>query len=507
MTKPGLPAIRESEPIQKINSFIYSPWCIALLGLLTVLGFTFSLELVFYGIVAVYAIYVALFARDLLPIMPLFVLCYITPSVANNPGNNKSSFFHGAGGIVLMCLLGLALAFVFARLIMDKEIGFAKMFKTKRKLLISMLVLSASYFLSGIGHPKYLEYIKSNLLFAFMQFGSLFLLYFIFSSSVKWDKANLDYFAWFGLIMGLAVTAELFVLYIRLDGFSAIIKEGFDGIRGLNLSTGWGCRNNVGALISMAIPFAFYFASKKKRSSLFLILACFLTVAVVFSASRASILGAAFAFAVCLVYTFFKCNNKKEYRITTLIILCIGILGVIILHKQIIGVFTELYDKVLGFFEPSEGFENADDVSSGRLHIYLTGIKDVYLKYPVFGQSFFPLEDIKGIYTNGHIKEIISIIPPRWHNTVVQMLASCGTVGMLAYSYHRIDTIILYFKKRTVTNTFIGLSVLTMLLMSLLDCHFFNIGPVFFYSAALAVMEFGIEREEKAEEPPVLAEI
>lgn len=507
MTKPGLPAIRESEPIQKINSFIYSPWCIAVLGLLTVLGFTFSLELVFYSIVAVYTIYVALFARDLMPIMPLFVFCYITPSVANNPGSNKSSFFHGTGGIVLIGLLVLALAFIIVRLIIDDEIGFAKMFKTKRRLLISMLVLSASYFLSGIGHPKYPEYVKSNLLFAFMQFGSLFLLYFILSSSVKWDKANLDYFAWFGLIMGLAVTAELFILYIRLDGFSAIIKEGFDGARGLNLSTGWGCRNNVGALISMSIPFAFYFASKKMRSSLFLLLACFLMVAVVLSASRASILGAAFAFAVCLVYTFFKCNNKKEYRITTLVIVCIGILGAIILHKQIIGVFAELYDKVFGAAsDRSESFDSVDKLSSGRLDIYITGIKDVYLKYPIFGQSFFPLEEFKGIYTNGHIKEIVSIIPPRWHNTVVQMLASCGTVGMLAYSYHRIDTIILYFKKRTVTNAFIGLSVLTMLLMSLLDCHFFNIGPVFFYSTALAVMEFGIEREEKKDEPLVIEE-
>ena len=39
--------------------------------------------------------------------------------------------------------------------------------------------------------------------------------------------------------------------------------------------------------------------------------------------------------------------------------------------------------------------------------------------------------------------------------------------------------------------------------MSLLDCHFFNVGPVLFYSIALAVMEFGqepVEKEQNKEE-------
>ena len=64
---------------------------------------------------------------------------------------------------------------------------------------------------------------------------------------------------------------------------------------------------------------------------------------------------------------------------------------------------------------------------------------------------------------------------------------------MLAYAYHRFDTIRLYIKKRTLANTHIFHFIITLLIMSLLDCHFFNVGPVFFYSIALAVMEFGKE--------------
>ena len=40
-----------------------------------------------------------------------------------------------------------------------------------------------------------------------------------------------------------------------------------------------------------------------------------------------------------------------------------------------------------------------------------------------------------------------------------------------------------------------NLSVMALLLASLLDCHFFNVGPVLFYSMALAYAE-KIERSK-----------
>ena len=48
-------------------------------------------------------------------------------------------------------------------------------------------------------------------------------------------------------------------------------------------------------------------------------------------------------------------------------------------------------------------------------------------------------------------------------------------------------------ERKNDVNVVIGISILSLLLMSLLDCHFFNIGPTLFYSMALAVMEFGNE--------------
>ena len=59
----------------------------------------------------------------------------------------------------------------------------------------------------------------------------------------------------------------------------------------------------------------------------------------------------------------------------------------------------------------------------------------------------------------------------------------------IEYSVHRLQTIGMFWQKRHSDVVFIGFSVLALLIMSLLDCHFFNIGPTLFYSVALAFAE------------------
>lgn len=474
-----LAKLRSSAPIQSINKFMMSPWGIAVIGALALIAFIFSLELVVYTIFIIYAAYVGIFGDDFAPLMPLFLFAYICPSMQNNPGKSDKGLFYGASGVYIGVIAVIAVTIVFVRLFTDKNMGARKLFTTKRAFLISMLALGTSYMLSGIGSEKYLEYVKGNLLFAFIQFMSLFLLYFVFSATINFEKFNIDYFAWFAVIMGIVVSLEVVWIYIAED----VIVDG-SIIRG-RIYSGWGCYNNIGALISMSIPFAFYFACRKKHNFIYLILGCLLLGGVILSCSRGSIVGGVFAFMVSFGYTFFKANNKREFRMTTLGIATIAVIAVALYYKEIIALFNEVPD----IAEGSEGSINFND--SGRFNLYKAGLK-VFLDNPIFGQTFYPAAGSMPEFSD--VEAFSSFFPPRWHNTVVQMLASCGAVGMLAYSFHRIDTIIYYFKHRTVSNTFIAISILTLLGMSLLDCHFFNVAPVFFYSMALTVMEYGKER-------------
>ena len=318
-------ALREAEPIATINRIIGSPLGVCLLGLLTFLSFAFSAEVVFYTFVVIYTIYVGIFTKDLKPLMPLFVLCYIAPSAINNPGKNANGIFFGSTALYLGTILSVAVLVLFVRIVFDRQMGLLRLLGTKRTLLPGMLALGASYFLSGILHPQYAEYAKNNLIFATIQFASVFLLYYIFSATIDWDDFDWDYFATIGLVMGLVVTAELATIYWS----NSIVVSGMLSHESLySVYTGWGGKNNIAAIISMSIPFAFYFACHKKRPSVFLMIACLLLVSVIFSGSRGSMIGAAIAFVGSFIYTFIKSENKVEFRLVS--ILLFGVAGVLL---------------------------------------------------------------------------------------------------------------------------------------------------------------------------------
>ena len=132
----GLAGVRQSTFIRKLNAFVLSPWMLGLLAALTVLTFIFSLELYYYTFVLFYGIYVTIFADDLLPLVPVFILCYVAPSMSNNPGTTADSVFYGSkGGIYILVLAAIAVAFIFARIATDKNMGFKRLFCEKRSLL------------------------------------------------------------------------------------------------------------------------------------------------------------------------------------------------------------------------------------------------------------------------------------------------------------------------------------------------------------------------------------
>ena len=110
-----------------------------------------------------------------------------------------------------------------------------------------------------------------------------------------------------------------------------------------------------------------------------------------------------------------------------------------------------------------------------------------FLKNPVFGGTFYPNE--YRLYTWATSESFVSFFPPRWHNTIVQMLASCGIVGIAAYCFHRIQTLRLFLHRFSGKKMFAMVSMLTLLATSMVDCHFFNVGPVLFYSMMLAFVE------------------
>ena len=168
----------------------------------------------------------------------------------------------------------------------------------------------------------------------------------------------------------------------------------------------------------------------------------------------------------------FYARNRRHNTIALITVAAVTVLTVTLFHGQLLRLFSDLLGRGL---DPS----SRDD-------IYREGLA-LFARSPVFGNSF---------YSPGYqpwdwstVESFSGMFPPRWHNTLVQLLASCGLVGLGAYVLHRIQTVRLFLREPGKEKVFIGCAMLVLLGCSLFDCHFFNLGPTLFYSMALAFAE------------------
>jgi len=452
----------------KINRFLTTPQYVMIVAALTLLCNMFSLELPVYTVFTLLCVYICLMGRDLLPMIPIVLCCYIAPSVRNNPGRNEASVFSGGSGMYIAVLgVFIAVSCIY-RIIRDRKNYFGR----KYKLLPGMLILAGTYLLSGIGSQGYTANFSRNLFFAFLQGVSVCLPYWLFSGGVDWKNARKDYFAWIGLSMGSVLFCQILWIYLR----SSVVVDGI--IYRENIYTGWGIHNNLGAMLAMMIPFTFYLATKYIKGWIGTVLGSVFLLGVILSCSRNAILTGCAVYFMSIILMLYYAHNRKGNTIAALVCICVAAICVILFNQQIIRLFSCLM--AIGF-DPNS-----------RDSIYSQGMQ-LFFKYPVFGGSFFSTEFTPWGWSTS--EAFTGFFPPRWHNTFVQMLASCGIVGMIAYLLHRIQTFQLILHRHNKEKTFIGCAVLTLLICSLFDCHFFNIGPTLFYSAALAFGENCHEKE------------
>lgn len=469
---------RRHPAVGKINQWLASPLYVMAIVLLSVTAYICRAELAVYTVFVVIGLYISILGDDYLPVMPIVFSCYIIPSASNNPGMSEASIFYPAnGGLYILTLAAMFFISILIRLCCDREFG-RRFLKEERKLMPGLLLIGAAYLLAGAGSGHYFDKGLQNALFAGIQFISLFFMYWFFAGAVRWEKARKDYFIWMGFGYGLVVLAEILHIYLVGD----LVRP--DGVIEIGLiSSGWGNANNIGAMIAMMIPFAFYLACREKHGWIYNFCASALLVGVVLTSSRTALLGAGFAYGCGFLMSVRRSrldrnwSNMAAHILTVLAVLAV----VVVFWDKLLRLFTIMIDK---------GFD-----SSRRDTLYVEGLKQ-WLRYPIFGGTFYPIAFSPEEWSE--VEAFTSFFPPRWHNTVVQLVACCGAAGLAAYSCHRIQTIRLWLKRRKQPYVAcIGLSLLTLLLMSLLDCHMFNVGPALFYSMALAFMEKGPDTAEE----------
>ena len=444
----------------------YSAVYVFVVAALALMANVWALELPVYTLYVLMAVCIFAFCRDLLPIAPLVICGYIAPSIANNPGRNPASVFYPEhGGIFLMALAGVLILSLILRLSLDRAYGFRKLFASKRQLLWGMLAIGVSYLLSGIGAEGYLPLAGKNIFFGLLQFLSISLLYLILTGAVAWEKAPRWYLPLIGVCVGLVLIGELCNIYV----IQSVIVDGI--IDRVRIYTGWGMYNNIGGMLIMMLPFPFYFACRKRYGWVSIPASAIMLVGIGMTSSRGAILTGLLIYFLCMSLTIVYAEDHKQTFWIFAVVLITLTVTLILCWEEI----SLLLQTIL-----TKGLETS------RNGIFAEGLAQ-FRKYPVFGGSFYPID-----YTPWDFSELSrfsDFFPPRWHNTVVQLLASCGVLGLLAYLFHCIQVTQMFLRETSRLKAMIALSVLALMVSSLLDCHFFNIGPVLFYSVALAVAE------------------
>jgi len=450
---------------KKINDFLRKPAYIMLLMLLVAVSFVLEAELVTYTVFAILVTYICLCAEDLLPMMPILACAYVVPSTANNPGQSTDSVFSGSSGLYVV---GVAVVLVLAliyRIIRDRK----KLFRKNGTLLSGLIVLTVAYMLSGIGSKGYLDVAWKNIPYGLVQGLALLLPYWLFSGGVDWERSPKHYFAWIGVGMGCLLVAELTCVYIS----QGVISNGV--IDRTLIFTGWGMYNNLGNLLAMMIPFAFWLGIYYKKLWAGYLVGFLFLAGVLLSCSRSAMIFATLCYCACCLWVPEGKQRKRN-------LLVFGSLAVV--SAVLIVVF---FDQIYDLFENI--LDDAHELGS-RFDIYRQGLGE-FKESPIFGSTFYPDE---GNSYNWASTEITSLMPARWHNTVIQQLASVGLVGLLSYGFHRYQTFCMVKHRRSRLQVLMIFSALVLLLGSLTDTHFFNVGPGMFYAMLLVWLE-------KKEEP------
>ena len=455
----AFPKLNNTKFVQALRGFFRSPYYCLLAAALMAVSEIFSFELPVYYIYLALAIFCIFFCEDTLGIMPLVCCGYMTFSAPNNPGKfPETSLFRQPNGIMQLAFILTAAVILFlGRLVVS---CMEQPRKRVPRLTCGFVALGIAYLLAGVFSGSYAF---NTVLYGFVQIVSLAFFYFFFYYTVDWRSVKASYFATVFCAVGLGMVAEIVAMYFLPGVF-------VDGQlnRGA-LYTGWGVYNNVGCVMAMCMPAPFYFAATKKNGWVYSIVGCVFFLAVVLTQSRGSVLSAVALFLICVVAVLIRAEKYEKLWngiVLGAFVLALGI--TLAIKRDAMDVF---------FFSL---FKSGMD-SSGRVEIYKK-CWETFRAHPAFGVGFYAAPG----YVAGSPGDFI---PPRAHDTYFQLLASGGVVAMLAYLYHRGESLWVFFRHPTAEKSFAFFCICGLIFTSLLDCNFFNIGPGLLYGVLLVCGE------------------
>ena len=435
-----------------------------------------------FGLTALLVVLVCLFAKDTRALVPPIILVIYAVSWMHTP-QGASDFFNAPAAFVSFGILGaIAVAALAFRIAAFPPKGESRL----PGLRTGLVVLCAAFLLNGALSA---DFVLSDIVFGALIAFSFIAAYLLIRRTCAYRKDNGLYFAASCFAAGLVIFLQVaYALLFRdvWEGENGALCSGIDLLRGffaggalpqgLSISkdamiAGWGMSNNFGGMLAMFIPASLYLAYKVKNGWLFYLFAFAQLGAVACTLSRTALLtGGVLLVGGAVILSVARSPRRTFVRACNAAVVLAVLAAGILFFDRIREIFAVIFDR---------GFDD-----SNRFKIWKYGL-DKFFSSPLFGAGFeqrFYLDFVGFDIENW-------VFPDMFHNVFVQILASCGLVGMAAYLYHLAQVLCLLLRRPSADRLlYLGI-FLAVSGASLLDNHIFHIFPALLYSLSLGFWE------------------
>ncbi len=409
--------------------FLTTEWMImlcCLAAVFTTLGFYVCGTLVFGFIVAI----VFLLSDDFMaPLLPFL----LTVMIAIHCYDSYNTFMQYKL-LAIPLVICIILHFVF----------YWKPIKIQGSQFWPMVFVSVSILLGGLGFITTQEYFAPTSLYhmAGLGFGMVFLYLLFFANiEVKRDYSLIE------VLTKIMVVAGAFGSFMVFSFYIINIDKVLD-IKGI-LFMQW--RNNLSTLLMIIMPFPFLLASRKSYAT---VLGFVYFFAILLTGSRGGMVFGGIELVMCIVmYTLYDKRRRMAY---VLICGCI-LFAVIVFFRQFVELFGYTINRLVTAISD---FLMGESTEIRAIHC-ARGIND-FLNHPIFGTGL-------GYMGNRDVHASKEFSLCWYHCEPIQIAASLGILGIIAYIIQFIRRNALIWRKVTLFNITVFISYAGIEMMSLVN--------------------------------------
>ncbi len=343
-------------------------------------------------------------------------------------------------------------------------IAYRKRLTTKGAVFKPMVFVSIAILLGGLGFILPKEYFAPTSLYHMIGLGfGMVLIYAYFYAHINGKERNYSLIEYLTKIM---VMTGCFATYMVFSYYIININEVID-VGGI-IFMQW--RNNASTILMITIPFAFLMANKKSYAT---VMGFLFYLAILLTGSRGGMVFGSVEIVMCIVmYMLYDRRRRLAY----VIICACALFGCLAFAPQITGFLGNTIDRL---FNAVNGFLMGESTEIRAIH-YARGIND-FLSHPVFGTGL-------GYMGNRDVHASVDFALCWYHCAPIQVCASFGAVGIIAFLYQFIKRNMLIWRKATLFNMTIFLSYISLEMMSLVNPGIFCPIPYLLYVTIFMVI-------------------